>query len=237
MKYIKLLSLTIFILLFSCSSVRTLKIYRENLKTDILKASIISLDHSENPFYCDLNVLEGKKIFVQESLEFKKTHFAAVDYIYYVGVDCGEFGGWVGRGVHFEDFSKRGEIIVKEQCKGLIKVDNEKVLLLTGLGHLITDKGKLYMLGSDSIHELYNFNSCPQVYLWEDEVLYIKTTDKLYSYKINEEPIVLYEFEDDEKYIYSISLIKIDQSLFLGSLNGILEFQMDTKNLYWYPVN
>lgn len=236
MKHLKLFSLLLLIFLSSCSSGKTLKVYRDDLTPEVLKEGTISFEIEEKPFYCYLSVHGENKILVQETLESKNTHFAAVNYIYYIGVENGEFGGWVGYGVHFEDFSKSGKVIIEEQCQGLIKVDNEKVLLLTGLSHLVTDEGKLYLLEGGEIQELFDFKSCPQVYYWENETLYIRTTDKIYSYKLDEEPVELYEFKDDEKYTYSNSMVKIDQSMFLGSLNGILEYQMDTKETFWYPV-
>lgn len=236
MKHLNLLFVLLLIFLSSCSSGKTLKVYRDDLAPEVLKEGTISFELAEKQFNCYLSLHDENKILVQETLESKKTHFATVNYIYYIGVDHGEFGGWVGYGVHFEDFSKSGKVIIEEQCQGLIKVDNEKVLLLTGLSHLVTDKGKLYLLERGEIQEIFDFKSCPQVYFLENETLYIRTTDKIYSYKLNEEPVVLYEFKDDEKYMYSNSMAKIDQSLFLGCLNGILEYQMDTKEKYWYPV-
>ena len=104
-----------------------------------------------------------------------------------------------------------------------------------------TNIGKMYILNEGKVREIYDFNSSPEAYLWDfdEDTLYIKTHDKIYSYKYDEEVKILYEFEKDygEYYdFYTKNIIKRGNSLIFGSFIGVFEFDIETQESYWYPL-
>ncbi|MDD4476276.1 MAG: hypothetical protein PHV95_10940 [Eubacteriales bacterium] len=163
------------------------------------------------------------------------------DSHYYLGVDIGIYGGWVEYGVLNIGSTESIKTIVNENCVGLIQVDkfDPNIILLTGSYDIVSEQGKMYILNGENVREIYDFQSCPQAYLLEDETLYIKTFDKIYTYKTNEEIKVLYDFSKDYDKTYDFrtyNLVKRSNSLFFGSVLGIFEYQTDTQQKYWYPI-
>ena len=252
MKKFALLLLLLILLFSSCSRGKTLKVYMDGenrtLKTGNRFATLIDFSEGSVPLY---NVdLIGNDIIVGLGKSSPDIFKVMPNYYScYIGVDNGEFGGWIEYGKKdkdnpvFELIPDDIKIILNENCQGLIDPRhwNNDVILLTGLGHLSTDIGKMYILNDGNVREIYDFNSCPQAYLWDDkeDILYIKTHDKIYSYKYDEEVEILYEFEKDYGEYYDFftkNIVKRGNSLIFGSVIGVFEFDLETQKSYWYPL-
>ena len=246
----------IFILIFlfsSCSSGKTLDVYMdgENRSLKTRERYLTIKDLSEGLFMLyDVNLF-GNDLVVGTEKATPRVHTVRPNYYsYYIGVNYGEFGGWVEYGQKDKEnpdglaiIPDDVKIILNENCRGLIdpRFGNNDVILLTGLRHLDTDVGKMYILNDGNVREVYDFNSCPQIYLWDydEDILYIKTHDKIYSYKYDEEVKILYEFEKDYGEYYDFdtnNMVKRGNSLIFGSIIGIFEFDLVTQEKYWYPL-
>ncbi|PKM62418.1 MAG: hypothetical protein CVU97_05445 [Firmicutes bacterium HGW-Firmicutes-21] len=235
MKKTALLLLLTLLLIFtcSCSYTRTLKFNSIGLEINKLKSEELKIDIYSIKAYT-VNII-NEELYVEKYNGEPNSKLIAVDIGYYVGVNVGEFGGWVVYCPHNKDFESNGVIVVEENFQGFIQVDNIKVLLLTGLAHLGTDKGKLYMLEKGNATELYDFGSMPQTFVWSEETLYVFTLDKLYSYKPGETPFVL--MENNTYYNMCIkSAVKLGNSIYCGGKGGIYEYCLDTGMEYWYPI-
>lgn len=220
----------------SCSNERILKIYSPELDRTELKGEKFNLNRELSEQYYSVSV-KNEKLCVEKAVNAENNDVVVVDYGYYVGVDIGEFGGWVAYFPDNIEDRADGEIVLDENFRGFIQIDNSKVLVLTGLTHLSIDRGKLYLLNNGEATELYNFNSCPHAYTWDGETLYVITSNKLYSYKFGEEPVVLSE---KDKFGYKLSpnsIAKLGDSLFCGCQGGIYEYYLETGEEYWYPID
>ena len=94
--------------------------------------------------YCD-----NGKLKISSDENISNCHAVTVDYGYFLGVDMGEFDGWVNFYPYHSTYPEAGNIInvvSDENCRGLIKIDNRNVLLFTGLTHVLTDEGRIYKL-------------------------------------------------------------------------------------------
>ena len=191
---------------------------------------------------------KGTSIIVRTIRENEgKTHIFNADYGYFVGVNIGEFDGWV-RFYPYNSvcFDLESTPVVNENCLGFIKISNSKGYLVTEdfrsmsksecIGHLLELSGD-YESGTFKWETIAE-TDCPLAFTYDEETesVYISTCtsiimiDKNHTVKIIKETEIPYE-------ILTNSMIKIGNSLFCGSCTGIYEYRADSDDEFWYPFD
>jgi hypothetical protein len=133
MKKIALVLLIIFPLLTtsSCNDIRTLEINSPELGIENLVEDKLNVKDVYIRIFYSVSI-KNETLYVEKHVGSPKSEIVAVDGGYYIGVDLGEFAGWVSYCPYMTYFNKDGIIVVSENCRGLIKIDKKRVLLLTG---------------------------------------------------------------------------------------------------------
>ncbi len=195
--------------------------------------------------------LECGELFIRDAVGFSlpNSYFARAGESYFLGVNCGEFDGWVAYVPFDRDYhDKEPQLILQENCCGFYEVDNMNLLLFTGLSHMDTNYGRVYHIkrvGNEtygvedwSCLELAELNGKPLVYLpCEDErILYIATNNGLHA--LHEDgSLQTFAVPDEWDEMHPNSIVLKDGVLYFGMHLGILAYYPETETYDWYPLD
>jgi hypothetical protein len=140
-------------------------------------------------------------------------HVEAFENGWLIGSDAGE---WSGKLLWFnQDGTKRIEIL-NDNIRGIAKVGNE-ILILSGMAHLGTDKGKIYKLTKDfKANLLTDLQTQPQSFVIENnDSMIVTLKDKII--RVNGLGEVTKMIEVDFQYLYpNSSVINADGEIYIG---------------------
>lgn len=253
--------------LSSCGS-DTLTVNSKNFET--LEAAEISLRCFEGPNIWDtVEVYDGTRFAIKErdgviyleEWEEKFSHWAHSYYRYLVGVDMGEFDGWVlmcydTLNEDKTDILTQDKRIITENCLGFLNdmyqyeyegelywtADYNVVYIFTGLAHLGSDCGAIYKFSAtgkefdDYECELFaDLGSCPNAFMMDGRNIVVATHTKGLL-TIDPDGNVTELFTADYwSHLIPNSIVKLDNSYYVGTAYGILKYNIDTDDVVWYP--
>ncbi|MBQ9847776.1 MAG: hypothetical protein IJO64_01790 [Clostridia bacterium] len=199
---------------------------------------------------CELN---GELHLNQISLPYDKAHLLCLDYKYLLGVDAGEFDGWVAL-CDYDSYrweEAKQERILNELCMGFLRYplpvghehDNQVALIFTSTIYLpdVDNDGRIYKITTfdeeDKEYELELYATLdytPVAFLFDGDELIVATTQNLVSVDTSGKVTELYS-SDYWDFLGVNSIVKIDDSYFIGACMGILEYKITNSEIVWYP--
>ena len=179
-----------------------------------------------------------------EDYEYKNAQVCYMDYRYLLGVDCGEYDGWVSvleYGTNYVEEAKQ-ERILNENCAGFLQksfdYEDRKVYIFTGLSHMFTDEGNIYTFenGKESykLEKFATLDGAPEAFFMDGETIIVSTNGGLYSIDTNGKITELYT-ADYWRELKTMSIVKIENSYYIGTASGILEYRIKTDDIVWFP--
>ena len=197
-----------------------------------------------NPYYgyiCHV-ALRNDELYVSSEWEYQNSFTVMGNCGYFVGVDLGEFDGWV----RYHSYDKDEPIlVVNENCRGFVKVDNDTAYLFTGFCHIFHDEGAVYKL---SFSPEYDESSCvkiadlsgnPLVYTYNkvSQTVYVATTKELLAVSLVDNSITTLSDISLWEHSGATSIVEHNGKLYVGFCMGIYEYDLETKKVMWYPMD
>ncbi len=175
-------------------------------------------------------------------------HFAYVNSQYLVGVDCGEFDGWVllsdYAGFH-PDGDGQFEKILEENCMGFLQKptgigEPEIAYIFTGMLHITINEGTLYRFENGSgpewkLEKISDLGSCPCAFMYDENRIIVATNDGLIAVDPDTGAIETLCETDYWAYISPKSMVRLGDSYLISGDIGILEYRIESKKIVWYP--
>lgn len=241
--------LSVFFLLSSCNHGTRLSVCSVDYPTlRYLYADTFDYDMAlewflpNNPYAeysCAISLLNGE-LYVENPSESPTSFVEEFDNGYFVGLDLGEFDGWVKyypyhSRLHEED----GIIVCKENCKGIIKVNSQRGYLLTG--EYFQSKGNIYLINfSDDAwtwSEPILLDGYPLAYfISNDGFVYVVTDQNIVQITSNLEVEVIVQSELLAS-IGANSIVYKDDIIYCGSPMGIYSYSVSSNEEFWYPIH
>lgn len=224
-----------------------------------LKAAEIDSEQIKNlvgtefeEYLCYVNESDGKLI-ISKFDEIKESHIMAGNNGYFIGVDLGEFDGFIEyRSYHSawsEDWDppvkSTSEKVIPENCRGFVKADNTYGYALTGYSHMFTDNGAIYKLTFPTASTAYTcikiceLSSNPRAYTYdkESETAYIATANELLSLSLKDDTVKELADLSHLSSLVGRSMVSIDGNIYIGMCTGIFEYDTKTNKTTWYPLD
>ncbi len=204
-----------------------------------------------NPFWdceCYLTV-SGDQLVVSNDSAYETrfiTHRTTNGY--FLGVDVGEFDGWVKYFPHYS--ARQPEIVgpsrdvVNENCRGFVEESGNKVYLFTW------KYAGLYSPGSGFIYELRlpdskgewewekvnEFPGRPWCFEYdrENRIIYIVSSFELLAFSIDDYSVTT--LADLSLWGSANSMVRLNDKLYIGMAMGIYEYDLATAETKWYPI-
>lgn len=195
----------------------------------------------------------GGKIYLEEREE-RFSYVCNLNMRYLVGIDCGEFDGWVSV-IEYDSNRNpeaKNERLYNENCRGFLKekvlveykgesywTDNYDVAyIFVGLAHLTVDRGKIYKFENQkdgySCELFADLGSSPDAFLLDDGNIIVATNKALLSVDSSGNITTLFT-SDYWKDLGVTSMVKLEESYYIGTFSGILEYSIADSNVVWYP--
>ncbi len=152
-----------------------------------------------------------------------------------IGIDGGEWGGQVKFAPNFG----LGYTVIEENCRGFYSTDN-RLFVLTGLGHMAVDEGNVYELtfhdGKWSAEKTLDLQSSPQAYLLVEETLYLITNKALFVIE-NGEIVKQIAGDDNWASLSPNSIVVANSTLYMGTNGGMFAVDLSTHTIERYVLN
>ena len=203
-------------------------------------------------YVCYVSISDGKLI-ISKSAETKESHIMAGNNGYFIGVDLGEFDGFIEyRSYHSawsEDWTPpvtaMSETVIPENCRGFVKADNTYGYALTGYSHMFTDEGAIYKLTFPTANSYYTctkiceLSACPRAYTYdgESEAVYIATTNELLLLSLKDDTVKVLADISVFSPLGTTSMVYTDGKIYIGMCMGIYEYDTKTNDSAWYPLD
>lgn len=203
-----------------------------------------------------LNERDGV-IYLEECDANSFSHSVHTNYHYLIGVDHGEWGGWVSMYITElnEDKTKaigREMRLIDDTCLGFLNdkiwreyedysgwYDNLDVVYIF-TGSLMVDEGMIYkfsITGYDDYEckPFVELDSNPNAFMMDGRNIVVATnTNGLLT--IDPDGNVTELFTSDYwEYLHPTSIVKVDNAYYVGTYSGILKYNIDTDDAVWYP--
>ncbi|MBE6684007.1 MAG: hypothetical protein E7595_07705 [Ruminococcaceae bacterium] len=200
----------------------------------------------------ELNERDGE-IYLEEYSE-SYSYVCNLNMRYLVGIDCGEFDGWVSVIEYDSNRNEeaKNERLLNENCRGFLKEkvqaeykgksywtdNNDKAYIFTGLAHLTIDKGKIYKFENKkdgySCELFADLGSSPDAFLLDNGNIIVATNKALLSVDPAGNITTLFS-ADYWRDLGITSMVKLGESYYIGTFSGILEYRIADKSIVWYP--
>ena len=208
---------------------------------------------NENPYNsyaCGVGVQDGT-LTVNNTGRSQKSYTEGFDGGYFLGVDYGEFDGWVRYYPYYSTYPETGDsqMVVEENCRSIVKLDLQTGLLLTAQsgGILVEhteDYGSIFLLQFDSTtlkwswEKVAKTHGAPRVICeaCDEKGWYIATDYELVFLTADYKATTLISGSLISK-IGANSIINLDGKIWCGSPMGIYCFDMHTQSEVWYPMD
>ena len=178
------------------------------------------------------------------SSEYNETghYLMSMNNGYFSGIGLGHFGGHCK--YYQYNIDTEGTLVTAENCYGMF----EKSPMDFDNGYIISGIWNMKTTGASKIHRVYKvginweweviaqFESVPRSYLYDHEngELYVVTYRQLLKISLEDGTVkVLSEHEaiDDDG---ANSMVKLENKLFIGMFNGLMEYDLETDEAIWY---
>lgn len=203
-----------------------------------------------NSYVCKVGIQDGM-LTVNNGEDFPKTHIQGFHCGYFLGVDYGESDGWVRYYPYYSTLPEAGDsqMVVEENCRGIIGLDLETGLLLTEQHHgfwvnRAEEIGSIFLLQLDcatwkwSWKKIAKTHGAPRViceagdgngwYIATDYELVFLSQDFNVSTLISESLI---------SKIGANSIVNLNGKIWCGSPIGVYCFDLQTQDETWYPMD
>lgn len=218
-------------------------------------SELLSLWTSPNNPYQDYNCyisMENNDLCISNKAINTKMFLQQFNNGYFVGVNLGEFDGWVRYYPYYSNDPIAGpsRTVTTENCCGIIPVDREHGYLLTYGEFLSTEtdlyeyRGVIYNLSYSydkrewEWNILTSFDGIPYCYSYvqDNSILYVVIGKNIVSVDANGKLTVIVESELVEK-IATNSIIYVDGLIYCGSPMGVYSYCVSTGQETWYPLD
>lgn len=204
----------------------------------------------ENPYReyaCSVSVSNGMLLISNDSQE-RKTYLTQFDNGYFVGVDLGEFDGWVKYYPYYSTLPEAGEPkqVSDQNCRGIITKDRRNGYLLTGDtgGTSGVYQGSIYTLHYSEEEArwewdlLETLDELPLAYSYDRErdMLYVATSGSVISVS-GDNTVTVMVSSDLLKSIGANSVVFWEGSVWCGSPMGVYQYNIGEKKETWYPMD
>ena len=203
-----------------------------------------SADNPYNIIYtCHVSEENGKIVISNDYGDEDGSTLFPCDYGYFLGVNLGEYDGWVRYFTYgFRSFEPEDPImVIYEACRGFYRrelKDDNALLLTSGIRG-----GTLLSLTADREEGKWDweiiaeFDSVPRRFtVGEDGVAYVVCRDSIRSVSPDRNISILKK-TDIPFYATVNSMIVKGRSLICGTALGVYEYKLDTSEEYWYPID
>lgn len=190
------------------------------------------------------------KLFIYNGINeysyYRDSYMIHLNYTgYFVGINMGEFGGWL-RYYDERPFynTEEGILVSNSNCLGYQEVDSEKLFLFVGdVAHLF-NKGRTEIYLAEYVDQQWNWKPIAEVdgsyrvgyYDKETETLYVVTLTGIYAIDKSGE-LFSYNIPDYIDDLVANSATVIDGVLYIGSWCGIYAQPVDGSASTWYPLS
>lgn len=196
---------------------------------------------SDHPYYakrCSVDKKDGQLI-VNDGDDDSPAAYLSVQNGYFVGVDRGEFGGWVR--YFFDDGKEKDEAVVfEDNYRGFIGADGERyqAFILTGGD----DSWQLFAVSAGGRygvewHETAHGSGYANCGVYDEarDIVYVVTTGGIFEIAGDGSVREVHEFASDRMLVNSAVIL--DGSLYCGTNAGIYRFRISECDGYWYPMD
>jgi len=136
----------------------------------------------------------------EKTLLYSDSHELQVQGGILRGTDNGEFGGWLcylPEGKQEKDIEGYGIFaeppIYPQNVRALFK-HGKRIFVLSGLHHLICDKGDVWEINQRNdiyiANHLIALNGCPEAYTVINDSIYVSTSERIYQIDLNKDCFV-----------------------------------------------
>ena len=201
-------------------------------------------DNPYGPYSVHVDIeKDALKLSVLKYYQKPNTHGVGVNYGYWVGTDFGEFGGYLK---FYTDMKSEPTVFSEENCHGIVKVDNDLCYLLSGkVGMSNNLETTIYKLSrpKDSSEwqseKVATLNGAVQAYLYskEDNSLYVSTRKALVRVSLTDNAVTTLTAPSYWSDLLTNSMVELDGSLYIGTGMGVWEYEKETGNSYWFPID
>lgn len=194
----------------------------------------------KNPYHdyvTSVSVVNGQ-LCLGNQIESRQSYLQCFDNGYFMGVDIGEFDGWVKYCPYFSLLPEAGrEKLVSEQnCRGIIARDHRN-------GYILTSQS-LYAMNCENenyqwewrLIESFDNGVRTYLYLNEQDVLYVVTAGSIVSVSADFQTTTIVE-SDILRYMETNSIVFYEGSLWCGASTGVYRYCFETDEERWYPVD
>lgn len=167
------------------------------------------------------------------------------NYRYLIGIELGEFDGWVAVNDYYSNSDmfehEEQKVIIKDNCVGFLTKEfgeRDNVYIFTGLSHMAITRGKIYKFKNNEhdyeVNEFVDLNAEPLAFLMDGEDIIVVTSRAFLRVK----PDGKIETISDEEYWSALcanSIVKHNGCYYIGAESGILEYRINGGKITWYP--
>lgn len=202
----------------------------------------------DNPYAdysCNIRLLNGE-LYLESKATETTSFVAQFDNGYFVGLDLGEFDGWVKYYPYYSNLLEElpDTIVSVDNCKGIVKVGSQLGYVLTSCFSGTTPEqssGTVYKLtceeGLWKWQDTISLSGAPLAYfVTEDLMIYIVTTRNIVCFSQDQQLHTIVE-SDLIAAIGANSIVYMDQTIYCGSPMGVYSYSISSQTETWYPIN
>jgi len=137
-------------------------------------------------------------------------------------------------------------LVANERLASLIKKDNENVYIITGAtsDSTVSDSAgyKIYHAYIDKDAKewkwktIEHLSECPMGAIRVGNTIYMTAEKSIFAYDILTENCTKITMPDYFEAIAKISIVALNDKLYIGSRAGIVEVDLETQKSLWYPI-
>lgn len=215
-----------------------------------IKARLIPWYSVDNPYidYSCYITVENGKLKVENYIPDEESSIMWGNYGYFVGVNVFE-EGWVcyyPYAWYWAEEVQEPQLVVGENCLGFIRLDKENGYVVTFERGYTSCVAHLYSLEYSEAERKWVWNCEATIddgintYLFDpdEQCIYIFTNEGIECFSIKDKTLRTVKMSRILKqHIYANSAVKLNGKLYCGSPMGIYEYDIDTDEEFWYPMD
>ena len=215
----------------------------------------ILIDQNAYSDYTCCLTISGNQIVVSNYDTYPNTYITQrTANGYFVGVDVGEFDGWVKYFPHYStlgpEIAGPSRDVVNENCRGFVEEGSGNIVYL-----FTCDYAGLYPPGSGYIYELHfpslngerewewvRVNEIEGIPLFleydrENKIIYIVSSLELVAFSLEDYSVTALADLSLWQYSAATSMVRLNDKLYIGMAMGIYEYDLTTAETKWYPMD
>ena len=200
------------------------------------------------------------KLFISDCIndEYQPAVKVSCDCGYFVSLNAGEYDSWVEyyeyrMGWHEEFPEPVRTLVTNDHPFRFESIDRHHMYLITyrydpdsDSNWIPSEKTVIYKLWLPDLESRWQWKEMPETmpgdpqasfYDSESEILYIATREGLFAYDANDN-IISYEVPTDLwDYMAQSSIVRIENTIYVGSIFGVYAQPVDGGESIWYPLS